>query len=207
MRKIIYVTLAAVLLSSCTGIAPFSKQKYGHLKWIHKGGAVEEKTAKVEPGTSNNKQHLVVPANTEKVNSEIAINKIEPAPGTTGLPAEAKKAETKNQPVIIQNQGHAPLNVSQTANASQHKKIMRNVKKPFNPGMDGDLQLVLAIILSIFLPPLGVYIMRETGSPFWICLILCLLCWLFFLTPFFWGVGILWLIAIILALIAVLQDS
>jgi hypothetical protein len=207
MKKIFYVTLAAVLLTSCTGVAPFSKQKYGHYKWIHKGAVIEEKTTTVQQGTATEKQHtgaVAVQTETKQVVEE--NNNVQPAAevNVTTAPAPVNK---QNNTVQHSSTTNHPVSVTETSKVKQTriKKMVRKISKPGNTNMDDDVRLIIAIILCIILPPMGVYLYRETSSPFALTLILCILSLVGFW--FFWYSGLLWLIAMIVALLAVLQDA
>lgn len=205
MKKIIYVAMAAVLLSSCTGVAPFSKSKYGHLKWIKKGAVIEEKTTQIEPCQAPVKsvsvKTTVTPDHT--ILNTSAENNQTTSP-TAGTPSSTATSQDKTTAPVV---NHNTAEETQTAetNTLQEKTIKRAGKKPAKPGMDGTVKLIIGILLCLILPPFGVYLYRETGSPFIICLILCLIAligfWFYALS------GLLWLIAVILALLAVLQDA
>jgi uncharacterized membrane protein YqaE (UPF0057 family) len=68
---------------------------------------------------------------------------------------------------------------------------------------DSDVMLVLLVILAIFIPPLAVYLKDKAISKwFWLTLILCLLS-LFAGWWFFPGLGLLWLAAVVIALLYV----
>lgn len=206
MKKIFYVMLAAVLLSSCTGVAPFSKQKYGHYKWIHKGAVVENNTSTVQHGTATEKQHttaVAVQTETQQVVKENNNNQPVAEVNVATQPAAEKKTNVQHH----SNTNH-PVSVTETNEVKKPasiKKMLRKVAKPGNTDMDDDVRLIIAILLCIILPPMGVYLYRETGSPFVLTLILCLLSLIGFW--FFWYSGLLWLIAVIIALLAVLQDA
>ncbi|MFI5203653.1 MAG: hypothetical protein ACHQF2_04085 [Flavobacteriales bacterium] len=206
MRKIVYVTLAAVLLSSCTGIAPFSKQKYGHLKWIHKGAVVEEKTTTVEQGTAAEKQNSVANA-TETEVKKTAEGETYQAPTPVSNQEISGQPVSENKNTVNRKQQNSQVSVTETRQVkkSKIKSIVRKVTKPANPDMSGDARLIIAILLCIILPPIGVYLYRETSNPFVLTLILCLISAIGFW--FFWYSGLLWLIAVIIALLAVLQDA
>jgi uncharacterized membrane protein YqaE (UPF0057 family) len=209
MKKIIYLAIVAILFSSCTGVAPFSKQKYGHLKWIKKGAVIEQRTTEVAKVIESEKQNEInlkpiVENDNVSISTEVETEKGQEIKPTQNLAKTILKTEKNNK--------YTQIKFSETSDvkpnhAKKNKTVFKKfLKKPAIPSSDSDVIMVIAIICAFILPPLGVYLTRETSSPFMICLILCLLSWLFFLTPYGYGFGILWLIAIILALIAVLQD-
>jgi uncharacterized membrane protein YqaE (UPF0057 family) len=201
MKKIIYISMAVALLSSCTGVAPFSKAKYGHLKWIKKGGASEqsndEKTANEK--TENNAEktfsgpEVIQPSLTNNSNIEEQNTVDNFSTDKQNLPVVKQTASAENQTSVV----------TDADVKNQHHNQTRVADKK-SPGSGMSDMAILAIVLAILLPPVGVYITRETSSPFVLCLVLCLLAGVGYW--FFWYSGLLWLIAVIVALIAVLQD-
>lgn len=69
------------------------------------------------------------------------------------------------------------------------------------PG-DADVMLIIQVILAIIIPPLAVYLKEGLTNRFWLVLILAILGGGFFFYPYFGG---LWLVAVILALLIVLD--
>jgi Ca2+-dependent lipid-binding protein len=205
MKKIIYIALASVLFASCTGVAPFSKQKYGHLNWIRTGGQVEEKTHDAKPAHQSNAKTATVaaPANDQK--NEVVVN----TENTAAQPVVSQKSAPTTQAQV--NHTKPVLQPVKTSEATGNKVVKKHkakralVKAARKPAMDDDVRLILAVILAFLLPPVAVYLYRETGSPFALVLILCILS--IALVWFIWYPGLLWLIAVVIALLTVLKDA
>lgn len=206
MKRILILSLAASLLASCAGVGPFSQKKYGHLKWIKKGAQTEQSVAKEETGANTNKEAVATVHDAEEKqvttpapnHQKTVVEDAQLAPvNETPANTTSKTAEVKSSkwPLTLPAIG--------TSNATAKVKAKKQQRKP---AMDDDVRVILAIIFAFLLPPVGVYLMRETSSPFVLTLVLCLLA---ILVPVFWfwyGGGLLWLIAVIVALLAVLQD-
>jgi len=74
------------------------------------------------------------------------------------------------------------------------------------PGTDPDAMLVILVILAIFIPPLAVYLKsNEVNKWFWITLLLCLFGGGLFFGSIGYGFGLLWAVAVVIAILYVLD--
>ncbi len=89
--------------------------------------------------------------------------------------------------------------------SKKENKYSREEQKQLDYSADGaaEVELIILILLSIFVPPLAVYLKKGAVDKwFWVTLILCLLAlfgiWAFYL-------GGLWFVAFVIALLVVLD--
>jgi len=196
MKKIIPFLALAILISSCGNKMTLLKRHYTKGYYVQNSSRIDkmapDKAAKfqatnmerVGPRFVKEVKQPVVTASI-KVNSD---EKIAWANYPKQMRKEAmagKKLETGSIPVITLNKRS-----SENRFANENKR-----------GGGGDVSLVILVLLSIFIPPLAVYLKNgETNKWFWVTLILCLLAFTYFV--FVFG-GSLWFVAFLIAILYV----
>jgi uncharacterized membrane protein YqaE (UPF0057 family) len=206
LNKILIPLAAIVMLASCSSEYTIAKRKYNKGYYIasskkHQAKPVQEagtivKVAKAEQSMNNNIQTSAPETIDVKVNT-----------------SKSQKAETKAILTTF-NSLSAKKNIGNTAlQTVKSVEFIKNLNKPSfkaivlppakKSSSDADLELILLVILAIFIPPLAVYL-KDNGISkwFWVTLILCL----FSFSVFYFAFGgTLWLAAVIIALMRVLD--
>lgn len=116
----------------------------------------------------------------------------EPVPASTSRPASMPDKQTVKEAL---NEFKSLSRKERKARIKEAKKVFKEYRHNKKMRDDGDVELLLLVILAILLPPLAVFLKEgEINVKFWISLILTLLVLL--LWP-------LWLIAVAYALLVV----
>ncbi|MFN3341828.1 MAG: YqaE/Pmp3 family membrane protein [Flavobacteriales bacterium] len=201
IAKIAALFLVAVTLFSC-GSSRFTRSQYGHREWSRGGYEAVEQTGMEQSSSSRKNDQKPAEAATEK--KEI------PAVGNTELiPAaqiEKPVVPGTNKANNNENFVDAPAAITETTTESvaiEAEKV--EAEKNHDATNGADTNTILLVILALFIPPLAVFLKDGAVSTmFWITLILCLIGggWLWGWGYYFGG---LYLIAIILALLYVLD--
>lgn len=204
ISKISALVLLSAILVSC-GSSRFSHSRYGNRSWVKVGSAQAEQEVPYEK-SKEDKVVFSQSANEEVVKASIA---------------EEKKAEVITESVIVNKEENSEVEINTTSNevVTTDALVNETSNQESNPlaaesvqvstsrdvTADADAMFVLMIILAFLIPPLAVYL--KDGSVtglFWLTLILCILGGgLFF--GFAGYYGGLWLIAVVLALLRVLD--
>lgn len=117
----------------------------------------------------------------------------EPVPAATSKPANPDKESVNSALKEFRELSRR----ERKARFKEAKKAFKEFRARKNMREDGDVELLLLVILAILLPPLAVWLKEgEINVKFWISLILSLL--VFLLWP-------LWLIAVAYALLVVFE--
>jgi uncharacterized membrane protein YqaE (UPF0057 family) len=175
----------------------------------NKGFYVSVKKKSTSPSTRIEKANDAVASDNATEKTTVASVPVAPAqtskaPATTAPNTGLRQTVAKKSPAQQQTSGTLVAdNSEKTAFVTIADKI-KELKRvgliaQKNGHSDGDVKLVLLVILAIFVPPLAVYLKNEKIDQwFWITLILWLLSVLFFFGRYF---GFFWLIAVIIALL------
>jgi len=194
-KKIILPLIAILLLSSCANKFSLQKRKYNKGYYF-----------------ANSKSNMV--KNKDVAISNLQINNL--SPKTTYLTSQKSiEKELLFKPILLKQNDLESINSipkkiekknNITASSSKTKitqfknlKTLNLKKIKNNKSEESDIKLILLVILAILIPPLAVYLKNQKIDKwFWITLILCLLTFSFFIFAF--G-GLLYLLAIIFALL------
>ena len=116
--------------------------------------------------------------------------------------AHATTSDKKKETLLPnQNKSTNTISIHQKFNPGKPQSIPKNESN--KPSKASDVELVVLILLAIFLPPLAIYLKNEeTDKWFWASLILCLATITIFY--FLFG-GLLWIAAMAIALMVVLE--
>lgn len=206
--KISAVAALTLTLFSC-GSSRFSRSHYGNRSW----GKVETVELDKATGTEINQSVQQNDAAVQVVSGSKAEQKqsavVETASTETfSAPVASEKISATTNEITSQETGSDMISNEPVQNgsiaSSENADAMSNSSDATNGG--ADTNTILLVILAILLPPLAVYLKDGSASTlFWITLILCLIGG----GPFFgWYGGYffgLWGIAMILALLRVLD--
>jgi uncharacterized membrane protein YqaE (UPF0057 family) len=195
MNKL-YLPLILVLvaaLSSC-GALRVEKRHYRNGFYVdfnknqHKTAGVDHQAqAAVEP--------VIRDVNPDPVNEAKESPKAEENVLTSEQHA-VQPAKVTEQPQTIE------VNVPSVDQPSPKDQQQEQTQESPAGAADSDVMLIVLIILAIIIPPLAVYLKEGLTGRFWLILILSILGGGFFFYPVFGG---LWLLAVILALLIVLD--
>jgi len=194
----LFIPLALLLLfSSCSSLR-IEKRHYNKGFYVDFGN--DKKTSIDNQGNSQD-EVAVVEKEPQPVqeNADRAITDIAAAGSTVQNPALASVATDNvvNEPTQTES---TSTKTDQQDDATQARNnTPENAAAP-----EGDVGLVLLVILAIILPPLAVYLVEGTTTVFWIDLICWLIGGVFFFGRFGYGyIGGLGLLAVVLALLVV----
>lgn len=191
------LTLFAFLFSSCSGNLSVEKRHYRNGFYVHNSG-------KNQPATSE------AVLEKEVVTSETKTFTQEPVAATEANPVKEEKTTAQTPVAEKQNPVRAKNPVVKPAPASEKPTVKETIKtvkaathkKPGKPAASDEM--ILLVILAILLPPLAIYLKTGITNLFWIDLICFLLGGGLIFSPYFYGGG-LWLAAIVIALLVVLD--
>lgn len=196
MKQFSILAILAVFFYSCA--SNFSSRKHQRLTYI-----------KVQPDNGVQTERTLVQDNHHLVNDKQAVNQIN-LPLTvektsTGSPAQetALIVKTpKNKTITTKEPAFDELSIPEVLPEQPQAKTDLQENKSAAP--DSDVMFILQIIFAFLLPPLAVYLKEKVTGRFWLTLILCILSlggifWIFY------AGGLLWLIAVIIALLVVLD--
>lgn len=208
MKRSFLFSLTAILLggifffSSCAqdrGLT-IEKRRYGKGFYVHVSGKPE---TKAEKNTVAEEQSALVQENElPAAEQKTAFNKNNTA---TQMAESERSAFT----VQLHPEKKKPVPVSPAKKATEQKqpvkeKLKKVLKKTPLSQPDGDLDQIIMVILALLIPPLAVYLKEGLSKRFWVDLICYLLGGAFFLTPYFYGGGLL-LFAVVFAILIVLD--
>lgn len=214
MKKILFGTtlVFALVLSSCSTFKNVDIVKRHYNNGYHI--AIRDQKTKTEPvAVIKDKQTpeavaTVTPANTITGKPEqpavqpAAVH--EKAPAVTAQKTEtttgSKKQHASSSPVIASVKKE-PAKAKHSLRMPEYKSKTWSASRSSS---GGDVNLIILVILAIILPPLAVYLAEGITGKFWLTLILCLLGGGLALGVLGY-IGLLWLIAIIIALLTVLK--
>jgi uncharacterized membrane protein YqaE (UPF0057 family) len=161
---------------------------------------------------NNNKTENVTPAAKEDVaviNEEnpAPVNVTEESPKSTEAAAKPSEEQHNTQATkTSEKSSDSPeaisLNLPSVDQPSSDKTSVEEPASENNAAPDSDVMLIVLVILAIIIPPLAVYLKEGLTGRFWLILILSILGGGFFFYPV---IGGLFLLAIILALLIVLD--
>lgn len=206
MKHITLTILAILFLTSCSDKLGIQKRRYNKGYYIASSHKKHNTTASPEnkhlsPSVLNNKtSELITPSNITSQEA-LTVNARQPEIDTKDIkvskPTQAVTCPKKEN--VTASSGNTPI-----IQKSQLKNIASELAKTSpKKSSDSDVKLIILVLLAIFLPPLAVFLKNESVNTwFWVTLILCLLTFSIFF--FFYG-GALWLAAIVIALLYVLD--
>lgn len=210
MKKILFGTtlVFALVLSSCSTF-----KKVDIVKRHYKNGyhiAIRDQKTKTEP--------VAVVKEKQKAETIAAATPAAVTADAPEQPAVQQRSASENAPAVTATNRIA--SVKQTAAEPAVASVKKERTKPahslrtptlksktWSTGRStsgGDVDLVILVILAILLPPLAVYLAEGITGKFWLTLILCLLGGGLAVGVLGY-IGLLWLIAIIIALLTVLK--
>lgn len=196
----------ASVLTSCSFLqkGEFSQRKYYNFPRTNHN---TEQTANAKT-TKKDAPAPVIAREKVKVSEPVASIAVKDKNAVTQKPVQKAKTENKTNsvPVITKNDANETPNISFKKSDIRKQALKNTSHSPLRE--DAGVMLLVAIICAIFIPPLGVFIKDNwrTSKWFWVTLVLCLL------AAGFLGVGNagfstifggLWLVAVIIALLAV----
>jgi uncharacterized membrane protein YqaE (UPF0057 family) len=202
IKKIIFPLLAIILLSSCAHKFGILKRKYN--KGFYIANSKSTSIKKHENNTFTDLKPKPISPKTSK-DELVLAETIKPVVKETQVYSSLQISKSKNQ--SVKNQNNKILASAKNSHIQPQitfKKIETDklIKKTgSSKGRDSDVTLIILVILSIFIPPLAVYLKKNSINVwFWLTLIFCLLTFSVF---FFIFGGFLWLVAVIIALLYV----
>lgn len=209
MRKVIAICFAAALImQSCSTGKMFSHKRYGHLKWIDHDTKVETKGNGLDPVTNNTAQkteNVTKPGDSKteiKKTEEIAAVQ-NTVPASTTIEEEIKMPISQQTPLkndIVPAQEF--VNDAQENNNDQVVSTPKETyTQPASPKLDGDVLLILCIILCFFIPPLAMYLWDKNTDSWFIIDLVLFLCLFLLIFGYY---GLIGLLAVIIALLRVL---
>ena len=189
-------------LASCSDKFTLMKRKYNKGFYV----SIKGKSANKNVASNSAITKPMAKCN-EFVSTEVA--KTEPASPATAVlrvndqKPSAKRAAIKKEIQLLASASrlNKESHVFPVKKVSQFKALSLAPNK--KDASDADVKLVLLVILAIFVPPLAIYLKdnKAVSNWFWITLILCLVSLLGFYL-FVYG-SLLWLVAVIIALLRV----
>ncbi|HLG01983.1 MAG TPA: YqaE/Pmp3 family membrane protein [Bacteroidia bacterium] len=192
--NIILSILAAALFSSCSFFKDIQveKRRYSNGYYVH-----------VKQDRVTQKENEISSTAKEENNSTME----NPSRAEQNIPAFKSAHKVDELPAPPKQQDSYEREFADKARANDQFKPGVTPHKPVHGATenqsthDSDVELVLLVILAILLPPLAVYLVEGTTSRFWVILILTLLAFFGFV---YYLASLLWLIAMIWALVIVL---
>jgi uncharacterized membrane protein YqaE (UPF0057 family) len=181
--KLLAITaFSALLMTSCAESMSIHKKRYskGYFVASSKKIKASETIAKEQNTSVEKTQRNIEVQHTETTiasNETITTaNETFVADNSNSATITPNKVKTTfyvtEKPVAIENTAVSKTShVSSTLNKKDLRKELRKNK------LSGDDKMVIYVLLSIFIPPLAVYLQRDLGTDFWINLILTLLFW------------------------------
>lgn len=174
---------SALFMTSCAESMSIHKKRYSKGYFIASSKKIKssETIAKAEntnvEKTQKNSEvkHTEVTISSNETVTTPTINETFVADNSTSVTITPNKVKATfhvtEKPVAIENTA-----ISTTSHISilNKKDLRRELRKS---KVSGDDKMVLYVLLSIFIPPLAVYLQRDLGTDFWINLILTLLFW------------------------------
>ncbi|HRE73749.1 MAG TPA: YqaE/Pmp3 family membrane protein [Flavobacteriales bacterium] len=201
IAKIAASFLVAVTLFSC-GSSRFTRSQYGHRDWSRGGYEAVEQTGMEQSSSSRKNDQKPAEAAAEKKEIPTVENvELIPAAQTEKSVVPATKKGNNNE-----NYVDAPAAITETTTETVATEAEKAEAEKNNDATNGaDTNTILLVILALFIPPLAVFLKDGSVSTmFWITLILCIIG-----GGFLWGwggyFGLGYLIAIILAILYVLD--
>jgi uncharacterized membrane protein YqaE (UPF0057 family) len=182
-KLIAIAAFSALFMTSCAESMSIHKKRYSKGYFVASSKKIKsaETIAKAE-NTSVEKTQTTIKATHSEViissNETVAapiLNETFVADNSTNVTITPSKTKSTFN-VTEKSVAIESTNVSNTSNISTlNKKDLR--KELRKSKLAGDEKMVLYVLLSIFIPPLAVYLQRDLGKDFWINLILTLLFW------------------------------
>jgi len=205
IQRFILSVTAVFLLASCANKFSLVKRKYnkGYHFSVAKNHSVKKQQTKGDEltvGTLDPKQ-ISLQAEPEADLKSSPVNTPEQIASAPKHAPSVKKQKTTETPASSEKDSEEEVHVKNFASVLQKQDF--DSDSGLSKGADGDVKLILLIILAIFIPPLAVYLKNESIDKwFWITLILCLLS----LSVFFFAFGGLgWFVAMVIAILYVLD--
>lgn len=184
--------LPLIAFSSCSSLR-IEKRHYRDGFYVNLNNHHKEKAAPESTDETQPVENSTAIGNTETVVQETKT--VEEVPQiSTPAPAVQQVPEEKVAVAPVENT-LAPETEKTNAPEVASAPAAENEGQP-----QGDVELILLVILAILLPPLAVFLEQGVTKWFWITLILCIFGGGVFFYPV---IGGLWLIAVIIALFVV----
>jgi uncharacterized membrane protein YqaE (UPF0057 family) len=201
MRNLCVIMLASLIAFSCSDRLSIVKRRYSKGYYIAMKHRPESKPRK------ETSDRLTARAVQPSQTSEVAVlSNDSHVSGTTEIPATTNA----NSARFTSKHSKPAKNLRQVSIPAETYKVKSLDEKQFSSRraaigeeVDSDVMLVLLVILAIFLPPLAIYLKSKDVRNKWflITLILCLVSligwWFFFYS------GLLYLAAVVIALLYV----
>lgn len=174
---LILVAVAAVMLSSCSQISTLSltKRHYRSGYYVDFGGKRQNKIAenKVQPPTMPVAANALPSSQINTINTEqsqltvlpVAVN-VKPIKKAAH---SARRLPSENTHSVSANNN--PANVATIAQTADNELSVQSAKSATSSN-SADVPMWALIIITILIAPLGVYLAKGIGTPFWIDLIL-----------------------------------
>lgn len=177
-KLILGIATAAIILSSCS--VSIHKRQHGKGYFITSTKKMKASDSKVEDEKIEETQLVKKQeTNTQNIILEkpLATASVEGANIENNITEEVNsKKEIKRDNTQIAANVATPVKTQEEKIKLNKKALKNDIKKSKYSIAEEDT--VLYVILSIFIPPLAVYLQRDLGTDFWINLILTLLFWL-----------------------------
>lgn len=197
--------IVTIAVSSCSIHIEKRQHRKGYFININNGKS-KTKLAKSEntEGKNNKEANDRIVFSKEKENNQIKpITKVEEQKAKTTKESNFIAERKIKQPKLNLSSNQVSENkenIGSSKSLKELKKTIKNSKKE-DLATDDEVWLIILVLLALIVSPLAVYFERDIGPEFWLNLILYLLgIGLIFFIPF---AGLLWLIAVIHALIII----
>jgi uncharacterized membrane protein YqaE (UPF0057 family) len=202
---IIASVIIALTLGSCANKFSLVKRKYN--KGYHFSVASGNKSSAKSNASSNTTPTKLEAFAESKPQATPVVEKVKKQSFTEfeTLPmvkrAETEKVKNQRPNAVLASTKNLETEKVQFKEVSTKQYLHERAAMKTTKSSDSDLKLIILVILSIFIPPLAIYLKGESLNKwFWLTLIFCLLSFSVFI--FSLG-GLLWLASIIIALLYV----
>ena len=194
---------AIVLASSCSTKMSLVKRKYNKGFYLAKSNSAAPKKV-INRQTSFDLRETTN-------NHEVAVSRLLPEQATKTQVTKTDTRSFRNSVTGSLNHPQKAVNLQASSSeipagyapSAKPLEINNNLTSKQKGTGDADVDLIILVILALLIPPLGVYLKdKAVNKWFWITLILCLLSLSFFVSSF---LGILWLAAMVIAVLYVLD--
>jgi uncharacterized membrane protein YqaE (UPF0057 family) len=182
-KLIAIAAFSALFMTSCAESMSIHKKRYSKGYFVASSKKIKtSETIAKEENTNVKKtqrnievQHTETTLSSKETVTTPTVNETFIAGNSASVTITPNKVKTTfhvtEKPMAIENTAISTTSHISTLNKKDLRKELRKSR------VSGDDKMVIYVLLSIFIPPLAVYLQRDLGTDFWINLILTLLFW------------------------------